>query len=398
MPAIQGSHREPGNQNPGASLNSPTMDWEQNANMRNMRSEFQCSHWRWDGNWLKNGASLDPQNLIKIVVLCIWPSIFGEWSFWAVPITANFDQQLLFISSIAISKGPNSKAHIPSWKRALEFDGCASTARWKCPRLGRNSAESNSEPPVRCLPRSCSANSGFTSNDQIAFEKVVIRKYCHLHQMVKQRFSPGRASFHLSEPLPRAIRTPCARWTKDSTQDLAGLTLANPWWLLEAPYFVQKKHRNPMESSPIHLSRKMKDLVVQSHQSSSPEIKKEVSVALRPSCCAQSMSLMGTQGNTRGSSSFFRWFRLASFAPLCPKLSFSAGVVSKNKEYIEAKGQVVPGASQAEVYEVSRMSGCPCLQQSSCESGNGSLHIASRGDLVESSRACWQFLTLTCND
>ena len=26
MPAIQGSHREPGNQNPGASLNSPTMD------------------------------------------------------------------------------------------------------------------------------------------------------------------------------------------------------------------------------------------------------------------------------------------------------------------------------------------------------------------------------------
>jgi hypothetical protein len=69
---------------------------------------------------------------------------------------------------------------------------------------------------------------------------VVIRKCCHLHQMVKQRFSPGRASFHLSEPLPRAIRTPCARWTKDSTQDLAGLTLANPWWLLEAPYFVKK--------------------------------------------------------------------------------------------------------------------------------------------------------------
>ena len=34
------------------------------------------------------------------------------------------------------------------------------------------------------------------------------------------------ASFHLSEPLPRAISTPCARWTKDSTQDFAGLALA----------------------------------------------------------------------------------------------------------------------------------------------------------------------------
>ena len=41
-------------------------------------------------------------------------------------------KQLLFMSSTASSRGPSSKAHNPNWKRALEFDGWASTARRKC--------------------------------------------------------------------------------------------------------------------------------------------------------------------------------------------------------------------------------------------------------------------------